>query len=137
MKYNLTDIKDYRRYRLAEEVIARGGIEKMCAYYNINKANYISQILNKHVTFGEKAAEGLRIEMGKPFGWFEHGFSPEKIAFVIKEEAAEYTVKNNINPRVQKLIDRIKKAEQTGEINQQLLVTLENMLDLASTNKEN
>lgn len=48
-----------------------GSIAKLARKYNELDATYISQLLNGHRNFGEKAARKMEGIMGLPEGWFD------------------------------------------------------------------
>ncbi|CAM5186517.1 hypothetical protein OURE66S_01222 [Oligella ureolytica] len=61
-----------------------GSIAQLARDYSGLDATYISQLLNGHRNFGEKAARKMELTLGFPNGWFDanHSEPPSSESFI-------------------------------------------------------
>jgi hypothetical protein len=85
------DISTYRRTKLERLVASSGGHAAFVKKHNLtsSRASYISQVINGY-SFGEKAAEKLRQELGLPEGFFDQRSTAKEVSVekTIREQDA-------------------------------------------------
>ena len=67
----MDDMQEKRRARLEEFVASKGGPRRCQELYTGVNESYVSQILHKHVAFGERAARNMEKKLRLPAMYFD------------------------------------------------------------------
>ncbi len=109
-------IQDHRRDRL-KNLIKKFGKQADFANKFSLEANYVSQLINRWCSFGEKAARELEKSIGLPEGWFD--FKEEQdIKFNLRVDEINplpYKKTSQLTPReiaILNLFNALPKSEQ-------------------------
>ena len=86
------ETKEIRVQKLRDLVEQAGGIAAFARQNNGVDPTYVSQLLNGHRSFGEKAARNMEQKVGLQYGYFDR----LDVATSVQEDAAEYEIARKV-----------------------------------------